>query len=265
MIKRFAVLGRPISHSLSPLIHEHFAASLGFKLIYEKIEVDEPSFAKVVKGFFAKGGVGLNITLPYKEKAYELADVCSSRAEKAKAANTLWFKENKLYADNTDGIGLVRSLSSALDLKSLNVLILGAGGASRGIIQPLLDARVAQITIANRSEERLAKMATDFPELSYQSLSQLNGQFDLILNATPGSLNKEQFNLPSSILKDKTFCYDLAYQLTEKTTFVNWAEKYQLKAKDGLGMLIEQAAEAFYIWHNLRPETAGLEDILKKR
>lgn len=265
MTNRFAVMGNPIAHSLSPFIHQHFAEQTGIALSYKKILIaNENRFETTVNNFFSQGGRGLNITLPLKEKAFAMAAIKTARCNQAKAANTLWFDEEaKLNADNTDGIGLMRDLSTYCELAGKQVLLLGAGGAARGIIGPLLAAEVEQLVLVNRSAEKANSLRMDFRQIQCCSLTELTTGFDLIINATSASLNSERMALPGVVLKSTTLCYDLAYSRTGLTTFVEWALEQGVQGIDGLGMLVEQAAEAFYIWHGLRPETHALIKQLK--
>lgn len=260
MTNLFAVIGSPISHSLSPIIHQLFAKQMGFSLTYEKIKAYESEFESVVTNFFATGGKGLNITLPFKQHAFEMAKVRTKRCEKAKAANTLWMLDGALHADTTDGIGLIRDLARHITLDAKKVLILGAGGAARGIIEPLLGANIAELMVANRTKTRVNALQIDFPRIMACALANLNSSFDLIINATSASLVNSDFTLPSSILTPKTYCYDLVYNLDEPTPFVNWARQHGCMATDGLGMLIEQAAEAFSIWHGVMPDTQSVRE-----
>jgi shikimate dehydrogenase len=265
MTHRFAVMGNPIAHSLSPFIHQQFAEQTGIALSYEKILVPEADFEAQVTQFFAQGGKGLNITLPFKQRAFAMATILRSRARQAKAANTLWMQEGHLQADNTDGLGLVRDLSHYLNLTEKQVLILGAGGAARGIINPLLEAGVAELVIANRSEENAKRLKADFEQIKCSSFSELAGHFDLIINATSASLAEEKLELAPSLLKSTTFCYDLAYNRQAPTPFVEWAHEHKIAGADGLGMLVEQAAEAFLIWHGLRPDARAVLHELRKK
>ncbi|ARG96378.1 shikimate dehydrogenase [Legionella micdadei] len=264
MINRFAVMGNPISHSLSPFIHQRFAEQTGIKLSYEKLLVPEEHFEAQVLDFFAQGGKGLNITLPFKQKAYAMAHTRSPRAMQAKAANTLWMSDNQLHADNTDGIGLIRDLAYYLNLTEKHVLLLGAGGAARGIIGPLLDAGISSLFVVNRTEEKAQSLKADFAQITCSRLSELKGDFDLIINATPSSLTEEKMELPHSLLKPTTLCYDLAYNRQHPTPFVQWAKGQGVFGVDGLGMLVEQAAEAFLIWNGIMPDARIVFKELRK-
>ena len=265
MPNRFAVMGNPIAHSLSPFIHHCFAEQTGKQLRYEKIKVDEASFEDHVFNFFAQGGRGLNITLPFKQRAFVMAKKATDRCMQAKAANTLWLDAaGHLQADNTDGVGLIRDLSHHISLEAKQVLLLGAGGAARGIVGPLLAANIAQLTIANRTVEKTKALQIDFPQIKGITLSELKDNYDLILNATSASLTAKLPVLPSSVLQNAPFCYDLAYCVKGLTSFVVWAREQGCAAMDGLGMLVEQAAESFFIWHGLKPDTESVLTALRK-
>lgn len=252
---RYAVMGNPVAHSLSPVIHQLFAEQTGLELIYDKILLDEACFEQQITGFFAGGGAGLNITMPGKQRAYALADQVTGRCLQAKAANTLWRDASGIHADNTDGVGLIRDLQRHMDIAGKRILVLGAGGAARGIAGPLLAENPLQLVFANRTLERAQALCLDFPSVVCTDLISLNEPFDLVVNATPASFQGESLLLPSTIIHSKTICYDLAYRLDSATSFVQWAKSLQCMALDGLGMLVEQAAEAFFIWHGLMPDT----------
>lgn len=264
MFNRFAVIGNPIEHSLSPVIHQYFAQQFQMSLTYEKIKGDDAHFEKEVFDFFNHGGKGLNVTLPYKQRAFALAKTHSTRCNLAGAANTLLIKENKLYADNTDGIGLIRDLTRIMELQNKNILILGAGGATRGILHPLFQLKPGSITVANRTLEKAEALQNDVPQIQITGFNNLNGVFDLIINATPASLEGNILALPAEMMEQKPFCYDLAYQLKEATPFVRYAHSYGCNAVDGLGMLVEQAAEAFFIWNGIMPSTENVLALLRQ-
>lgn len=263
MKKRFAVIGNPIAHSLSPIIHQRFAKQFGVTLCYEKLQVDVSAFEQTVLDFFDQGGQGLNITSPFKLLAFQMAEVCTSRCQQAKAANTLWVHEGRLHADSTDGIGLIRDLSRHITLAEKKVLLLGAGGAARSIIDPLLAANIAALMVVNRTVSRAKALQTDFPKINCCALGALDSPYDVIINATSASFGKNALYLPKTLLKSSTYCYDLFYHVHESTSFLSWARQESSGGSDGLGMLIEQAAEAFGIWHGLMPDTRNL--ILKLR
>lgn len=256
MKSRYAVMGNPVDHSLSPIIHQLFAQQTGRELIYEKIKIDLPFFEQQVAQFFDKGGLGLNITLPCKQTAFALADKVTARCLQARAANTLWRNVSGLQADNTDGIGLMRDLSRYLDVAGKRVLLMGAGGAARGILAPLLAANPAQLLIANRTQEKARALSVEFVPAIYCDLAELSEPFDLIINATAASLENQHVERLSAMINSNTICYDLAYRYKDKTftPFVAWANSQGCVGMDGRGMLVEQAAEAFFIWHGVKPD-----------
>lgn len=255
-LRRYAVMGHPVEHSLSPMIHQHFARQLGIDLVYERILGEDAGFEQQVLDFFQSDGRGLNITLPFKERAFAMATVASERARKARSANTLWWQDGALHADNTDGAGLVRDLGRYRPLVNQSLLILGAGGAARGIIAPLLAAEVASVTLMNRDPRRAQALQADFPDIRTAAWLQTAGElvFDLIINATSSSLTGEPLLLTRELGHYKAFCYDLSYDLDNATPFVASARAQDCPAVDGLGMLVEQAAEAFAIWHGIQPD-----------
>jgi shikimate dehydrogenase len=261
----YAVFGAPIKHSKSPRIHGLFAEQTKQALEYTAQLVPADVFAEAVKAFFDAGGKGLNCTVPLKELAWQFADTLTERARLSKAVNTLVLqKDGTVLGDNTDGIGLVTDLmvNNRLAIKQKKLLILGAGGASRGIILPLLEQAPVEIVIANRTVAKAETLAQEFQHkgnIKASSYADLAGQsFDLILNATSASLTGDLPPLAEGILAKQGSCYDLAYA-NEPTAFVRWsAEQGAIKNLDGIGMLIEQAAEAFYLWRNVRPETQSI-------
>lgn len=255
---RFAVIGNPIAHSLSPLIHQAFAKACGMQLSYERILGEDENFEAQICSFFSSGGRGMNVTLPFKERAYVLAEVKHPACEAAKAANTLWLDEGQLQADNTDGSGLVSDLGRYIDLQGKSVLVLGAGGACRGIIAPLQKAGIASLLVANRQIDRAEAVKSDFPLIEITTFADLSGEYDLIINATSASLAGTGLQLPDSLWASKPFCYDLAYNRSEATVFVKMARDMGCQAVDGLGMLVEQAACAFEIWLGIKPETESV-------
>lgn len=246
MIKRFAVFGSPIDHSLSPLIHYLFAKQAGVKLRYDKQLVEPQDFTREVRFFFETKGCGLNITSPLKELAYVISDVQTKRCKDAKSANTLWFEKDQIYADNTDGAGFITDLKTYINISSKNILIIGAGGAARGIINILQAENPSSINILNNSEKRLNSLMDDFP---FAISANFEKNYDIIINATPSSAEI----LPDSILKKGQFCYDLTYKYNDFTQFELRALKLGVRAKNGFGMLINQAALAFQIWHGIKP------------
>lgn len=254
MLFRCAVIGKPIAHSWSPFIHQRFAEQVKLALRYEKILGSDLDFEQQVRAFFAHQGRGLNVTLPFKQRAFHLAAKASAACIKAGAANTLWLEAGELWADNTDGLGLVRDLERHLSLAECRILILGAGGAARGIIHPLLDCLPACLVVANRSRPPLTQLAADIPSIQCVELAELSGEFDLIINATSAGVAAEPLVLPRQLMLNRPFCYDLTYQQQGATPFVLYAQQHGAQAVDGLGMLVEQAAESFVLWHGQRPE-----------
>ena len=260
---RYAVFGHPIGHSQSPRIHRLFAKQTGQTLTYTAEDVTPEIFEPSVKAFFQTGGRGLNCTVPLKELAFRLADTLSDRAQRSKAVNTLALRDDgMIFGENTDGVGLVRDLTHnlGLDLTGQRILILGAGGATRGILEPLLQRQPSRLTIANRTPEKATQLATEFGDLGPiigGGFATLEGsRHDLILNATAASLSGDLPDLPPDILACDGACYDLAYG-SEPTAFVRWGlEQGARLSVDGIGMLVEQAAEAFHLWRGVRPDTA---------
>ncbi len=238
-------------------------------MTYSARDVPAEEFEASVKDFVSNGGRGLNCTVPLKELAYSVAGGLSARAKLAKAVNTLVVSDDgQLYGDNTDGIGLIQdlTLNLQLDLGGKDILLLGAGGASRGILGPLLDQRPNRLIIANRTVAKAEKLALEFNDygvLHARNLADLKGDtFDLIVNATAASLSNDLPEIPCEILNEHGCCYDLAYG-REPTAFVRWGlESGASKSVDGLGMLIEQAAEAFVLWRGVRPDTSEVIDLL---
>ena len=253
-----AVIGNPIGHSLSPVIHQEFAKQAHLDLCYEKLEGTLENFEKQVIDFFKNGGRGLNVTLTFKERAFRLAASITPRCAEAKAANTLWMAEGVLHADNTDGCGLIKDLAHYLVLQDKNILLLGAGGAARGIIGPLLAASIKNLTLVNRSKDKAENLQKEFPQIHCSSLQSLDFKYDLILNATSASLTNNTLDLPQKLFDNAPFCYDLAYNRENPTPFIAYALAHNCPAVDGLGMLVEQAAEAFFIWHGFKPETSEM-------
>ncbi|QNM96933.1 shikimate dehydrogenase [Chitinimonas koreensis] len=260
MTDRYAVLGNPVAHSKSPAIHAAFAAQTGQKLRYERIEAPLAGFIETVADFFAMGGAGCNVTVPFKEEAFRFANLLTERAEQAGAVNTLWLDDEGVTGDNTDGVGLVRDLRRHLALAGRRVLLLGAGGAARGAIGALLAERPAALVVANRSADKAALLAERFAALGpirgcgYEDLA--GEPFDLVVNATSASLAGAALPLPASLWRPETVAYDMMYG-RGLTPFLEQARAGGAgPLLDGLGMLVEQAAEAFFLWRGARPDTA---------
>lgn len=262
MSSHFAVFGTPIAHSLSPRIHAAFARQAGIDLDYVAIEAGVADFAAALEAFAADGGVGANVTLPLKRRAAELAESLGERAARIGVANTLVRTATGWHADNTDGTGLVRDLSmrQGLDLRARRTLLLGAGGGARGIAPALLDAGIGSLYIVNRSPERADALADALGEPGrvhprYLADIASLGEFDLIINATSAARGGELPALPHSLVARRTAAIDLSYG-EAAIPFLAWARAAGCAhAIDGLGMLVEQAAESFLLWHRIRPET----------
>jgi shikimate dehydrogenase len=268
---RYAVFGSPIKHSKSPRIHQLFAEQTNQLLEYAAKEVPAEKFKASTMEFFSKGGKGLNCTLPLKELAWAFTAKNTERAELSKAVNTLVLQSNgQILGDNTDGCGLIRDLTinNGIVLKDARILLLGAGGASRGILAPLLEQSPHSLILANRTRKKAEDLAAEFSlsrDVIGCGLADLKGkQFDLIINATSASLYDDMPPLESGILAANGVCYDLAYG-NRPTSFVRWGtDEHARLSLDGLGMLVEQAAEAFYIWRNVRPDTKPVIEALNK-
>jgi shikimate dehydrogenase len=269
---RYAVFGHPIAHSLSPEIHKAFAAQLGIRLSYETIDAAPGTFDEAVRRFFAEGGLGANVTLPYKGAAFALAEERSEAAIRAAAANTLTpLVGGQIHAHNTDGSGFVRDVTErhSLDLRGHDALLLGAGGAARAVAWALLDAGVQTLTIVNRTPERADELADAIGEPARchtRYWDGLEGEcFDLVVNATSIGVTGGSFDLPMSILQDHSTCYDLCYG-TATASFKGWATAAGTRYfRDGLGMLVEQAADAFERWHGQRPDTDPVYEAMRQR
>ena len=268
---QYAVMGNPVAHSKSPQIHTLFAAHTLQDMAYRAILVEPGCLPDAVAEFTSTGGRGLNITVPFKEDAWALAAQRSARAERAGAVNTLVLHETgRHFGDNTDGAGLVRDLcdNHAATLHNARLLLVGAGGAARGVVEPLLQARPKLLVIANRTPGKAVELARAFCDLGHVEgcgLPDLEGQpFDIIINATAASLAGEVPALPDSIVTPASWCYDMMYG-DRPTAFMDWAlARGAARALDGLGMLVEQAAESFYLWRKVRPDTAPVIAALRK-
>ncbi len=254
MSDRYALIGNPVAHSKSPAIHAEFARATGEDIEYGRIEAPLDAFAREIERFRAAGGKGLNVTLPFKHEAYRLCARLSERARRAQAVNTMRFADS--FGDNTDGIGLVRDLVQNLeyDLKNRSILLLGAGGAAQGVVGALLEAGAARLAVANRTLSRARALAERFPGISARGYEALAGErFDLVINATSAGLAGAAPALPEGILGGSVVAYDMVYG--RDTPFLAAARKAGARACDGLGMLVEQAAESFFIWRGVRPAT----------
>jgi shikimate dehydrogenase len=261
-IDRYAVFGNPIKHSKSPLIHAAFAEQCGQQLQYRAVLVKLDGFEQAARRFFDGEGAGLNVTLPFKQDAFAFADRLSDRALRAGAVNTLTrCEDGGIEGDTTDGIGLVRDMIANLGwaVQGLRVLLLGAGGAARGVLEPLLREHPKDLLVVNRTEARARQLAREFADIGpvHGGSFALIGDrsFDLIVNATSAGLKGEMLPLPGTVLTERSCCYDMVYG-TRPTVFMRWAAHNAAWAvADGLGMLVEQAAQSFYLWRRVRPET----------
>ena len=265
-------MGNPIAHSQSPRIHQMFARQAGQSLSYEALLVKPDGFAQAVADFLIAGGKGLNITVPFKQEAYEIADELSPRARRAAAVNTLLIRDDgTLFGDNTDGVGLVRDLTRNLKLTlgGKQILLLGAGGAARGVLAPLLEQEPSCLFIANRTSERARQLADSFSDLAevegggFEALS--GTSFDIIINATAAGLQGQVPEIPEGVIAPRTSCYDMMYG-SEPTAFMLYAQQRGAQNTfDGLGMLVEQAAESFLLWRGVLPDTRPVIEALRKR
>lgn len=271
MSGRYGVFGNPVRHSRSPDIHHAFAAQTGDDLAYERIEVPLDGFADAVAAFFDAGGLGANVTVPFKEQACALCDVLTERARQAGAVNTLWYRQGQLHGDNTDGMGLVADLRNNLGwpLAGQRLLILGAGGAVRGVLGPLLEQHPVELVIANRTLARAEALARRFATAGVpvraSALATLAGPFDVVINAISAGLHGEMPALPEGLMTPHSRAYDMVYG-ERPTPFMAWAGAAGARdTRDGLGMLVEQAAEAYRVWRGRRPETADVLAALRLR
>ena len=264
MTDKYAVFGNPIAHSKSPDIHRQFAEQTGQDLSYSKQLVAEDGFEAAANEFFANGGRGLNITVPFKQDAYAYVARTTSRARRAGAVNTLSLEaDGTILGDTTDGVGLVSDIVNNLgwEIRHKRVLVLGAGGAVRGVLEPLLEQQPQHIVIANRTVDKALQLSKGFAEFGYLlgcGFDMLGEQqFDLIINGTSAGLQGELPPLPDSLIdaNGTTACYDMLYG-AEPTPFIQWAAQRGAQVSDGLGMLVGQAAESFALWRGVRPETA---------
>ncbi len=258
----YAVMGNPVRHSKSPAIHREFARQRAIALEYRAIHVELGGFESALRAFRENGGRGLNITVPFKLEAYQLADRHSARAEQAGAVNTLRFEDDgSAYGDNTDGVGLLRDITANLNhpLVDQRVLILGAGGAVRGILDALLEQQPKELVVANRTVAKAKDLEKLFrPQGSIRGcgFEDLRGKcFDVVINATAASLQGDVPAVPKDVLETNALAYDLMYG-DKPTPFMIWAKGHgTTRTCDGLGMLVEQAAESFFVWHGVRPDT----------
>jgi len=262
---RYAVFGNPIAHSQSPRIHALFAAQTGQDLTYDALLAPVDGFAGAVAAFAAAGGRGANVTVPFKEEAFRLAGEPTARARAAGAVNTLSFEGAVIRGDNTDGAGLVRDIvvNLGLPIAGRRVLLLGAGGAARGVLLPLVNETPSRLVIANRSEDKALQLAANFPGTTGCGFAALAGQrFDIVVNATSAGLTGSALPLDDSLFASGCLAYEMVYG--KQTPFMALALLAGATVVDGLGMLVEQAAEAFFVWRGVRPQTAPVLQLLRQ-
>lgn len=265
-IDRYAVFGNPIAHSKSPQIHTLFAEQTKQALSYSAELAEPGDFEQAIKNFIADHGKGMNITVPFKEEAWSCASSRSGRAQRAGAVNTLILQpDGSLFGDTTDGVGLVQDLvqNHGIQIEDKDVLIIGAGGAVRGVLEAILEQDPSSLTIANRTSQKAIQLAYDFADIGHTNgcgldeikTSSIDGKFDIVINGTSASLQGDLPPLPAAIFREDSCSYDMMYA-AQPTPFMKWsAENGAKQVFDGLGMLVEQAAESFYLWRNVRPET----------
>jgi shikimate dehydrogenase len=273
-LDRYVVAGNPVEHSQSPFIHAQFAQATGQPVAYDRLLCPLDGFVATVKAFADGGGRGCNVTVPFKTDAYRLATRRSRRATLAEAANVLRFDADGWYADNSDGVGLVRDIerNAGVELRERRVLLVGAGGGAAGALGPLIEAGPKEIVVANRSVDKAEALVRRHAELAYAHGSQLTasslqspGQaFDVVINATATSLQGAAIPVHANVLREGGLALDMMYG-PAAAGFLQWAEQHGARARDGLGMLVEQAAEAFNIWRGITPETAPVLAALRAR
>lgn len=265
-IDQYRVIGNPIAHSKSPLIHTRFAAQTGQNMEYSALLAPLDGFAASVSALRQTGGKGANVTVPFKLEAFALATQLTARAQLAGAVNTLKFEGEHILGDNTDGVGLVNDIvrNAAIAIRGKRVLLLGAGGAARGALLPLISEQPRELVIANRTVSKAGQLlalaqqhAAQNTLLSASDWAQLDGRFDIVINATSASLQDEVPPISATLIDHTSLAYDMMYG-AQPTAFLRFAQGRGALLRDGLGMLVEQAAEAFYLWRGVRPETAGV-------
>jgi shikimate dehydrogenase len=271
MSDAYVLFGYPVQHSWSPFIHGMFAKQTGQDMSYRLFESAPEAFRRDALGFFSEGGCGCNVTLPHKRAATDLVNELTPRAQQANAVNTILRRGELLVGDNTDGAGLITDLTTNLGLtfRHPRILLLGAGGAARGALGPLLELKPAALVIANRTLERARELAQEFADLGPVTAAEFSAvekqRFDLIVNATSASLKGDVPAVPHRVVDSTTACYDMAYG-TGDTAFTDWARRLGARTTaQGLGMLVEQAAEAFFLWRGVRPDTRPVLDALRNR
>jgi shikimate dehydrogenase len=272
MTDSYAVIGNPIDHSKSPQIHAAFAAQTSQLIDYKKIFCERDAFEATVKAFRDAGGKGLNVTVPFKREAWDIVNRHVGYAQDANAVNTIKFADGQMLGYNTDGVGLVRDIKNNLQqpIKGKRLLLLGAGGAAHGVLRPLLEEQPAHVVIANRTLERAKELTAHFATVDGRATSSVSAQtfdgfdgqqFDIIINATSAGLTDAMPALPATIFAPGALAYDMVYGKT--TPFMAFAREHGATTVDGLGMLVEQAAESFFIWREVRPQTAPVIALLR--
>lgn len=265
-IDQYVVIGNPIAHSKSPAIHAQFAAQTTQHIEYQRLLADIDGFAASVHAFVHTGGKGANVTVPFKLEAYAISTHLTARAKAAGAVNTLKFEGDQILGDNTDGVGLVADIirNAGITFENKRILLLGAGGAARGVLMPILLEQPTELIIANRTPEKAQQLlvlarshGVDTVSVSVSDWTQLDGEFDIIINATSASLSDEVPPISPDLFTSSTVAYDMMYGATP-TAFLRFADNVGAQCRDGLGMLVEQAAEAFYLWRGVRPETTAV-------
>jgi len=267
----YVVIGNPIAHSKSPDIHARFASETAQNIHYERLLAPLNGFAAAVQEFIRQGGKGANVTVPFKLDAYALATTLTARAQAAGAVNTLKFDDAQILGDNTDGFGLVTDIvrNAGVELAGKRVLLLGAGGAARGVLLPLLQAKPAQLVLANRTVAKAQELAQQFAQkfpgedsIIACGFADVHDQFDLVINATSASLQADVPPIATSVFGPGTLAYDMMYG-KQATVFMQFASAHGATVRDGLGMLVEQAAESFFVWRGVRPQTSAVYAALR--
>ncbi|MEJ2173360.1 MAG: shikimate dehydrogenase [bacterium] len=265
MTDHYVVIGNPVAHSKSPWIHAQFARATGQDIDYGRLEPPLEGFEAAVNAFRSSGGRGANVTLPFKQAAFRYCAALSTRARAAEAVNTLMLDRAEIFGDNTDGVGLVRDLQANLgcDLAGRRLLLLGAGGAAQGVLQPLIDAGVETLVVVNRTASRARALAARFPRIKGGGYDLLGAaSFDLVINATAAGLVDALPPIPASVFGSDALAYDMVYG--RDTPFLAFAREHGARASDGAGMLVEQAAESFFIWRGVRPPTRAVLSALRR-
>jgi shikimate dehydrogenase len=263
------VIGNPIAHSKSPDIHARFAALTRQHLVYERLLAPLDGFVDAVQQFVRDGGKGMNVTVPFKLEAHAFATRLTQRAKAAGAVNTLQFNHGEIVGDNTDGIGLVQDIvkNAGIAIAGKSVLLLGAGGAARGVILPLLEQKPSRLVLANRTQSKADELARQFAEygrIDVSTFAALSQPFDLVINATAASLVADVPPISPKVFTANTLAYDMMYGKAP-TVFMQFSAAHGAQVRDGLGMLVEQAAESFYVWRGVRPDTAAVFAELRSR